>query len=1209
MSKASILHSSSETATGWQDLRDSLVPDTLAELHRLEKSGILYVSRKGVRKQVYIKDGLPIAARSNLKAELIGEFLVAKGAITRSQQQRAIELQKKFTKSFGAILMEETMLDKDTLFTHARRQFLTILFSLFGLREGFFKFEEVDLPKDIYTYNVAFSNLITFGIRQISDPRLVKEIVGDFSQIPSQTASFSEYESLMCTEKELAVVHAIDGEKTIQEIFNATQVKLLLCLKTLLLLKYHGHIEFHVSFEDGEIDQIIDLEEPAASSFGFSTYQTENFDEEAAIAGSDFLGAPESVRTALEEKAARQRIAEESLAEKTEGSQETVGGMAAGEETGINGNLKDRQLPGILTMLHREKKTGVLFISREKVKKHIYIQDGVPISARSNMKSELLGEFLVARDVITKRDQQRTLELLENGGKSFGAVLLEQDLIGGKELFTNGRRQFLTILFSLFGLNHGFYKFKEEDLPESIYCYKVNFPDLITLGIRQLSDTKVIRTMVGESNRVVVPAARFSEWKDIKLTDDEKEVLQFVNGKGTIDEIRNAAKADEATVLKTLLIMQLTDYVDFQVDGSGDEKDKIVEMEQAVAAALGFNSYDSEDTAEESAVAGTDFMMAPESLDPTAPASLEGAAAAMDERPSEFLQDDETGIPEPRGFETQESLPSFEMPVSAEAECPAEDMEAPEAPAALHKPSGPRTIAIDFAPSEEMELHPDEAMEDAGGTERSNMAMGGSAFEEGTAALQTAAYDLDIEAPSASPFTTESPQDAEIAGDQDEGNGDVEFGSREPVELTQEPVLDEMKEQVPEDTNQLFQKELHEALQEKMAAMKAGEADTELPQTGGTDDGAAAEDTEAAPSVFLQHLNKKEETAAAKGSKTALKRAGRQGRKKVGLGYAASLLLIIGLGVLAVSPWGADLQEKLLASLSDSEDILQTGETIQEGKSSYEVAAVDMDGVASRHKLPQSDQTAAVTKGEQQKSPVNAAPPTVKETVDAGAQAAKTSDPSKSAAVSEKNTAVTPKPAKPTVKPVDPIQASPSKTAATASPIKVKPLREESPGKQATSFPVIKAEKTAVPPATPKVGSSAPVVKEPKTVVAKTATRAQTPAPGAPQAAATGEFSSQMAEWTRQLKAIPATRYTIQVEISSNLETVRRDLAVLGSGFDAKVVPYQVGSWKAYTLVVGVFNSRQEGNEALPNLPKHILNQKPLVKTMRTIQKGLMVSD
>ncbi|MDX1763999.1 MAG: hypothetical protein R3231_06735, partial [bacterium] len=83
MSNRSILQSSTETATGWQDLRDLLVPDILSELHKLQKTGILHVSRKGVKKQVYIKDGLPTAARSNLKAELIGEFLVAKGAITR----------------------------------------------------------------------------------------------------------------------------------------------------------------------------------------------------------------------------------------------------------------------------------------------------------------------------------------------------------------------------------------------------------------------------------------------------------------------------------------------------------------------------------------------------------------------------------------------------------------------------------------------------------------------------------------------------------------------------------------------------------------------------------------------------------------------------------------------------------------------------------------------------------------------------------------------------------------------------------------------------------------------------------------------------------------------------------------------------------------------------------------------------------------------
>jgi len=104
-------------------------------------------------------------------------------------------------------------------------------------------------------------------------------------------------------------------------------------------------------------------------------------------------------------------------------------------------------------------------------------------------------------------------------------------------------------------------------------------------------------------------------------------------------------------------------------------------------------------------------------------------------------------------------------------------------------------------------------------------------------------------------------------------------------------------------------------------------------------------------------------------------------------------------------------------------------------------------------------------------------------------------------------------------------------------------------------------------------------------------------------------WEEQMAAWTRRLQTVSPARYTIQVEIGGNLAFLRQDLNDLPPESDAMLVPYQVGDWKAYTLLVGIFESRAEGRAVLQSLPPSILADQPLLKTMETIQRGLRLPE
>ncbi len=114
------------------------------------------------------------------------------------------------------------------------------------------------------------------------------------------------------------------------------------------------------------------------------------------------------------------------------------------------------------------------------------------------------------------------------------------------------------------------------------------------------------------------------------------------------------------------------------------------------------------------------------------------------------------------------------------------------------------------------------------------------------------------------------------------------------------------------------------------------------------------------------------------------------------------------------------------------------------------------------------------------------------------------------------------------------------------------------------------------------------------------------PAPIDPGAMTAESWTAQMAAWRERIAATPEDKYTIQIEIAADREAILKDLGRLIPGYDAMVLAYKVRGWSAYTLISGIYDSRREGERSVEALPVYFRELGPLVKTLPTIQKGLI---
>ncbi len=835
----------------------------------------------------------------------------------------------------------------------------------------------------------------------------------------------------------------------------------------------------------------------------------------------------------------------------------------------LYGSFAEQTFPELLVHVQRTGKTGLLYTASDRVKKKIYFQEGVPTAARSNIKSELIGEMLIAKGMISREHQRLALEAQKERKISFGAVLVERGILSADELFVQARRQFLTVLFSLFGVSKGKYKFEKCELPPDGYYYDVAFSNMLVFGIRQVVSVDTLEDMVGDRCQIPIPGSQFLDYSKIMFTMKELSVINQVDGSKTIDEIIRAADVEPITVFKTLLILSHHDFIHLEIEMPSDEGEEIVELEESAKASLGFQEYDPASPTEEQEVAGSDFKVSPEGIHPTSEAPVHTTVPGD---PGQALQP-----PVPKEAAVPEAVPPapqkagvIDLDAKNLDEVLSTFHDGPEADAAGSPYAG--ALAAEDALEEE------------------------SLPEAGTLSLD-ALLDRETESvsgPVASAFRTQQPEEEDVSG--------LEGLSGEAAESL--PQFDEDNERDDRpmgDTHQAWSKSAFEVEDDEpkaalspdepqpMPAVEPGSVEAkplsvfddedaagidpettvgwDAPSEGGvgTPDFAKPADAQpeveavavkpeaSAPSPFLADTgppsDPDEVPTAVEGDAQVPVRevpvesgSSAPPKRSRSLVFAALVVLAIGAGAFAWAPWRTEVQDRVLAVLEGT----NAGVTPPAVTSVVEIPVPPAPLVAEE----------SVSNAEAIVVPAGAVPATAD---DGQHDAAVTAAGIALDGVALDGVALEQREA---------TEAPPEATTASENLTDTGGAQED-------------AQLQGVPSENPTLAAAMALYP-------------------------VEDWWARMKAWTARVRELPRSKFTIQVEISENIDFVWEDLNQLVPKYDAMVLRYRIKDWTAYTLIVGIYDSRAQGMDALPTLPPEILRLGPLVKTMATIQKGLV---
>ena len=220
----------------------------------------------------------------------------------------------------------------------------------------------------------------------------------------------------------------------------------------------------------------------------------------------------------------------------------------------MQGSLSQDNLAGVIRSLYLDRKSGILHLEREGIKKRIYFKKGSMIFANSDVNDDRIGEFLIRNDAIDRHDFEMAVKVAKDTGQRFGKTVVEMGHMTAEEMQTQVTGQIEAIIYSLFLWEAGDWNVEpHEDPVDADIVLNLSTADIILEGIRRMNDLDAIRRGLGDAQAML----RHSDnplllYQKISLTPSEGFVLSRVDGVSTVADIAAISPLGDEETLRCI---------------------------------------------------------------------------------------------------------------------------------------------------------------------------------------------------------------------------------------------------------------------------------------------------------------------------------------------------------------------------------------------------------------------------------------------------------------------------------------------------------------------------------------------------------------------------------------------------------------------------------------------------------------------------------
>ena len=224
----------------------------------------------------------------------------------------------------------------------------------------------------------------------------------------------------------------------------------------------------------------------------------------------------------------------------------------------LRGTLKRTPFARLLQRLFARRATGSLLLMRDTTKKIVSFANGYPVSVRSNVLGECLGQILLQQRLISNEALQESLRRMKAESRQQGEILVDMGVLSPYNLSRALVEQLEAKLFEVFAWPDGQYMFKQGEAMEGeALRLDRSVASLILEGIRRHYPTErqdaVLEAYAGKYVALSPdPVLRLQE-----ITSDpaEQRFIQDIDGRTKLETVIGGARIprDKARLLLVAL--------------------------------------------------------------------------------------------------------------------------------------------------------------------------------------------------------------------------------------------------------------------------------------------------------------------------------------------------------------------------------------------------------------------------------------------------------------------------------------------------------------------------------------------------------------------------------------------------------------------------------------------------------------------------------
>jgi len=216
-----------ETTDFTDNLKNIPFPRLLQRLYVRRATGSLLLLHGGTKKIVSFVEGYPVAVRSNLLSECLGQILLSQRMITGQALVESVKRMQKEKRRQGELLVEMGALSPYNLTRALVEQSEAKLFEIFTWRDGQFMFKQGDgAPKEALRLERSPAALVLEGIRRHYDAARQVAVLDGFARrfVALNPDPLLRMQEMTSDPTEMAFIRGITGSERIEDLLSGAEI-------------------------------------------------------------------------------------------------------------------------------------------------------------------------------------------------------------------------------------------------------------------------------------------------------------------------------------------------------------------------------------------------------------------------------------------------------------------------------------------------------------------------------------------------------------------------------------------------------------------------------------------------------------------------------------------------------------------------------------------------------------------------------------------------------------------------------------------------------------------------------------------------------------------------------------------------------------------------------------------------------------------------